>query len=301
MRLLSYKTMIPTNLPQDINIELLLSYFEEGTCKVSLNGSHKRNTYNDLIELSENADSSFKLTIGRRSLYHSLPEYMFHPIDRFENLAELNEKEEFQNALNAEEKEKENAHRFFAPLDIMLLQLRMDIRERLSVYTDTNKVIIDMLGDRMSQKQKDNRFIRQLLPLLPLCRNIRGNKTLLSIVLRKVFLEEDLHIETEIINEEYVDTNPRYQEHFSNDTDELYLGNTFDELTTTYIIHFWSDNECDEHFLHFIDEVEELRLFIQDYFLALGEQLCFKIVKDDEPLRLSDPVNFNYLNYNTNL
>ena len=58
---------------------------------------------------------------------------------------------------------------------------------------------------------------------------------------------------------------------------------------------------CDEHFLAFINDVEELRVFIQDWFLAVGEELRFNITQDSKPLRLNDEVFYNYLNYNTNI
>lgn len=296
------------NVPQDINIELLLSYLPPGTCKVRLGGLHKRNTYHDLVELAENADNTLELTIGRNSLYHVLPEYMFHPIDRFGGSAEMDEQERFQKEHKAQKVEVENAQKLFAPLDLMLLRLHMDTRERLSVYTDTDKIIIDLIGDKLTEKQKQNRFIRQIIPLLPSCRNIRGNNTLITMLLRKVFLNEDLLIEVQDLHQDFIDFDPnnpekpqRYQERLPGEVDSIYLGNEFQEQVTTYTVHYWSDDECNENFLRFIDEIEELRAFIQDYFIALDNIIRFEIVKDEEPLRLSDPDNYNYLNYNTNL
>ena len=226
---------------------------------------------------------------------------MFHPIDRFDSLLKTSEQEAFQKEYDIQKKEVENALQFFAPLDSLLLLLRMEIRERLSVYTDTNKVIIDMIGDRLTEKQKSNRFIRQLLPILPSCRNIRGNRTLITILLRKIFLKEVLWIEAKNDHHEFTDLEPRYQDSLSGEVGALYLGNVYQEQVTTYTVHYWSEEDCDENFLKFIDEVEELRAFIQDYFISLDEIIRFEIVKDDEPLRLSDQDKYNYLNYNTNL
>lgn len=82
---------------------------------------------------------------------------------------------------------------------------------------------------------------------------------------------------------------------------DCFAGNSYDEDTHTYTIHYWSDERCDELFPKFIKDVEEFRLFIQDYFLALGDILHFDIVTDAPPLRLNDNKKYNYLNYNTNL
>ena len=98
-----------------------------------------------------------------------------------------------------------------------------------------------------------------------------------------------------------MDPNPRYEDRLSGKLEAIYVGNKYDELALTYIIQFWPEDECNEHFLQFVDEVEMLRKFIQDYFLSVDEMLHFEIVKDEEPLRLSDNTKLNYLNYNTNI
>ncbi len=293
--------MLPKNIPSDINVELLLSYFPEGSCKVSITGLHKRNEYNDLIDIVENNDGTLLLNIGRHSLYNTLPETMFHPIDRFDNLPKFEEKERFAEEYEAQEKEKENAHRFFAPIDLMLLRLSTETRERLRVYTESDKIMMDILGDRITEEQRQNRFIRQVIPFLPSCKNIRGNKTLITLLLRKIFMEEGLQIKLKNQSHEFMDPNPRYEDCLSGKLEALYVGNKYDELALTYIIQFWPENECNECFLQFVDEVEMLRMFIQDYFLSLDEMLHFEIVKDEEQLRLSDDTKLNYLNYNTNI
>jgi hypothetical protein len=293
--------MLPRNIPQDINIELLLSYFPKGSCKVSLTGLHKRNVYNDLLDIEENLDGTLLLNIGRHGLYNALPEFMFHPIDRFDNLPKLEEKERFAEESEAQEQEKDNAHKFFAPIDLMLLLLRMETREKLKVYTESDKIMIDILGDRITEEQKKNRFIRQIIPFLPSCKNIRGNKTLISFMLRKIFTEEGINIRVQDKIHEFYDPNPRYKAHLPANLDAFYVDNRFDEQVLTYTIQFWPEEECNENFLQFVDEVETLRLFIQDYFLSLEQLLHFEIVKDEDPLRLSDEIKLNYLNYNTNV
>lgn len=293
--------MIPKNIPDDINAELLLSYFPEGSCKVSFSGLHKRNTYNDLIGLEENADGTLLLTIGRTSLYNTLPELMFHPVDRFGNLPDQNEKELFEQEYEAQEHEIENARKFFAPIDLQLLRLRMSVRERLEEYTKTDKILIGILGDEIGKEQRQNRFVKQIIPFLPYCRTIRGNKTSLTLMLRKVFKEEGLDINIHPKEYVFTDPDPRYDEHVGNDLDALYAGNTFSESATTYDIHYWSDEECNAHFLQFVEEIETLRQFVQDYFMAIDEILHFNLCCDGAPIVLSDETTYNYMNYNMNI
>lgn len=289
------------NIPEDINVELLLSYFPEGKCKVAFKGLHKRNSYKDIVDIEEKRDGTFIFSLGRNSLYNSLPEFMFHPIDRFDNLPKLEEKERFAEEYQKQEQEKENAFKFFAPIDILLLRLRVMVRERLNEFVDNNKVLIDIICDGLTEEQRTNRFIRHTLNFLPSCKTIRGDKTLLTFMLRKIFMEEGLKIETHHVIVTYKDEKPRYVDGLDAVLEDTYVGNVFDERTTIYDIHYWSDDDCDEHFLKFIEDISLFRCFIQDYFISIEETLRFNICKDEVPLRLSDDMVFNYLNYNTNL
>ena len=293
--------MLPRNIPDDINIEVLLSLFPEGQCKVAFTGTHKRNAYNDFMGLEELSNDTMQLHVGRASLYNALPESLFHPIDRFDNLSSKDDKEKFETEYDAQEREKEQAQKFFAPFDLLLLRLRMMVRERLEVYAETDKIMIDLLGYGITEAQKQNRFVQKTLPFLPFCKSIRGNKTYLTLMLRKVLMEEGLTIN--VCNEEhtFTDASPRYNILLGPEADSLYLGDTYVGQAITYHIHFWSEAECNASFMQFVEEVETFRKFIQDYYLAVDGILRFDISRDEEPLRLSDEMKYNYLNYNTNI
>lgn len=293
--------MLPKNIPEDINVELLLSYFPEGTCKVAFKGLHKRNSYKDVVDVEEKRDGTLLLNIGRNSLYNSLPEFMFHPIDRFDNIPKLEEKERFAEEYHKQEQEIENAYKFFAPIDTLLLRLRVVIRKTMNEYVDNNKVLIDIICDNLSEEQKSNRFVKHALVFIPSCKMIRGDKTLLTFMLRKIFMEEGLKIDKYDDIVTYTDKQPRYADGIDAILEESYVGNVFDERTTIYNIHYWSEEDCDEHFLKFVQDVNLFRCFVQDYFISVEETLRFDICSDDAPLRLSDDIVFNYLNYNANL
>ena len=124
---------------------------------------------------------------------------------------------------------------------------------------------------------------------------------MLTLLLRKVFMEEGLAIDICRQEATMTDEQPRYQESVDMEVGDGYVGNIFDDTITTYTIYYWSDDECGPQFLQFVREVEELRLFLMDYFLAIDEVLRFNISHDEPPLRLGDEIFYNYLNYNTNL
>ncbi|WP_287656460.1 hypothetical protein [Bacteroides sp.] len=289
-------------LPDDINIEDILSYLPKESYRVSVNGLHKRNSYKDIINYEETPDGKTEFHVGRNGLYNSLPEYMFHPINRFDNIPERERKERFAEEYAKQELEKENAHKFFSPIDVLLLDLKTKVKEKINQLSSDNIFIQNIIGDTLTEKEKSNRFIQRTIPFLPNCKRIRGNKTLITFMLRKVLFEEGLSLNKENIVSEIHDKEPQYNSKIEDfQLNSMYLGNEFSENIMTFTINYWSDEECSEHFNLFLEELETYRLFIKDYFFSIEDELCFHINSDYPTLRLADDIIYNYLNYNTNL
>ena len=291
------------HLPDDLRAEALLAYLPEGSCKVSVQGPHLRNAHKDIagLETLPEHDDVLMLQLGRNSLYTALPEVLFHQVDRFSNLPAQHEKERFAEEYEEQEKEKEQARQFFMPIDLRLLSLRVDVYRQLADVMQYNTVLENMLTDRLTAEQRENRLIRQFIHFLPACRYIRGNRTLLTWMLRKVLIDEGLKIEVVEKVVTYDDDTPRYDDCVGGVLGEGFLGNTYDDTVVCYQIHYWPEGQCDEHFMTLMDELEQMRIFVQDYFLSVEETLQFEVAYDDVPLRLSDDLAFNYLNYNANL
>ena len=120
-------------------------------------------------------------------------------------------------------------------------------------------------------------------------------------MLRKVFMKENLCIGINEEKQTFTDHHPRYSLELGSCIDGLYLGNTFYEQAITYQIHYWSEEDCNEHFFQFVEELETFRQFVQDYFIALDGILRFNISNDEESLLLSDETKYNFMNYNMNI
>lgn len=292
--------VVPENIPQDINAEVLLGFFPQDTFRVKFCGLHKRNAYNDILEI-EKEQEKFLLHLGRNSLYNSLPEFLFHSIDRFDNIPEREKKQRFSEEYAKQEKEKEQAYKFFSPIDTLLFQLRLEVRERLNKYVESNTLIQDILLDKLTAEQRENRFIKRTTPYISSCKTIRGNRTLITLLLRKVLAEEGLKINVKSKQTEFTDEEPRYGNSVGCEIGDVYVGNTFSESVITYSISYWSDEDCDEDFLTFVNDLEVFRKFVQDYFISVDSILVFDVSKDTSPLRISDTTLYNYLNYNTNI
>ena len=292
--------IVPENVPQDINAEVFLGFFPQGTFRVKFCGLHKRNAYNDILEI-EKEQEKFLLHLGRNSLYNSLPEFLFHSIDRFDNIPEKEKKQRFSEEYAKQEKEKEQAYKFFSPIDTLLFQLRLEVRERLNKYVESNTVIQDILLDKLTAEQRENRFIKRTTPYISSCKTIRGNRTLITLLLRKVLAEEGLKINVKSKQTEFTDEEPRYGNSEGCEIGDVYVGNTYSESVITYSISYWSDEDCNEDFLPLVNDLEVFRQFVQDFFISVDSILVFDVSKDTSPLRISDTTLYNYLNYNTNI
>lgn len=292
--------IVPENVTQDINAEVFLGFFPQGTFRVKFCGLHKRNAYNDILEI-EKEQEKFLLHLGRNSLYNSLPEFLFHSIDRFDNIPEKEKKQRFSEEYAKQEKEKEQAYKFFSPIDTLLFQLRLEVRERLNKYVESNTVIQDILLDKLTAEQRENRFIKRTTPYISSCKTIRGNRTLITLLLRKVLAEEGLKINVKSKQTEFTDEEPRYGNSEGCEIGDVYVGNTYSESVITYSISYWSDEDCNEDFLPLVNDLEVFRQFVQDYFISVDSILVFDVSKDTSPLRISDTTLYNYLNYNTNI
>lgn len=294
------KNIVPENVPQDINAEVFLGLSPQDTFRVKFCGLHKRNAYNDILEIEKEQDK-FLLHLGRNSLYNSLPEYLFHSIDRFDNIPEREKKHRFSEEYAKQEREKEQAYKFFSPIDTLLFQLRLEIRDRLNKYVESNTVIQNILLDKLTKEQRKNRFIKRTIPYISSCKTIRGNRTLITLLLRKVLADEDIKINVKNKRTEFIDEEPRYGNSEGCKIGDVYVGNTYSESVITYSISYWSDEECNEKFLLFANDLELFRQFVQDYFISVDSVLVFDVSKDSSPLRISDTTLYNYLNYNTNI
>ena len=292
--------IVPENVPQDINAEVFLGFFPQGTFRVKFCGLHKRNAYNDILEI-EKEQEKFLLHLGRNSLYNSLPEFLFHSIDRFDNIPEKEKKQRFSEEYAKQEKEKEQAYKFFSPIDTLLFQLRLEVRERLNKYVESNTVIQDILLDKLTAEQRENRFIKRTTPYISSCKTIRGIRTLITLLLRKVLAEEGLKINVKSKQTEFTDEESRYGNSEGCEIGDVYVGNTYSESVITYSISYWSDEDCNEDFLPLVNDLEVFRQFVQDYFVSVDSILVFDVSKDTSPLRISDTTLYNYLNYNTNI
>jgi len=291
------------SIPLDIKAETLLSYLPRDRRKIELKGSHKRNAYEDISDISVDESGTVNIAISRNGIYDILPESLFHPIDRFDNIPANEYKEKFKEECEQQQIEEDNARKYFQPFDDVLMELSAIIAESKNDETYTH-MLENIVCDSLPDIYRNNRFVKKAKEYVPICRNIRGNKSLLSLMLRHILFDE--HIKIYDCHEQSLikDAKPRYNSRLDDDTssdNEFFLGNEFDEDITIYTIHYWNEEECGENFLTFVNDMNVFEDFLNEYFMGVESCLKFNISTASLPVRLSDEVFYTFLDYNTNI
>lgn len=291
------------NIPLDIKAETILAYLPKDKTAIELKGSHNRNAYEDIVAINEDESGIINVAIARNGIYDILPESLFHPIDRFDNIPANEYKERFKEECEQQQIEEDNARKFFKSFDNILMELSTIVYELKNDISYSN-ILKDILCDRLSERYKNNSFIKKATEYLPICHRIRGNKSLLLLMLRRILFDEHIRI-SECLRQNIIrDSEPRYNyrlvDSISSDED-YFLGNEFDEDITTYSILYWNEDEYGQDFLAFVKEMSVFEDFLNEYFMGIETYMKFNITKTSLPVRLSDEVFYTYLNYNTNI
>ena len=288
------------NVPSDLKAEAQMNYLPREERTVSICGSHKRNAYEDFSSITADELDRLHISVKRNGLYDILPEGLFHPIDRFENIGANEYKERFIEEVEQQQLEESNARAFFAAIDTSLIELSAIVAQYKDKYSD-NGVVGRIICDRLPENYRENRFVIRTMAYIPHCHTIRGNKPLLSLMLRKTLYDEDVTLAGEVTSSLIIDDRPSYCTVIdAKDSDCMYLGNEFEEDITGYAVRYWKDTECNGNFPGFIKEISVYENFLNDYFIGIESRLRFVIFTGTSLVRFDDQ-HYNYLDYNTNL
>lgn len=288
-------------LPADLKAEAFVNYLEASPLRIELCGMHKRNAYEDILSVNDE-DGVLRICLSRQGLYDILPEALFHPVDRFENIPANEYKERFAEECELQQIEETNARRYFAAYDDLLFALDCELDRIKQVYYSTNEVLVEIIIDNMPDEYRRNRFVKKLMPYLPQCRKLRGDRTLITLMLRKTLKDEGIKLEIHNNNRFHKDIQPLYNTELDSPLDHTcYLGNEYYESVTEYIVRYWDQDECNESFLLFVDDIRVLENFVNDYFASIESSIKFIVESESLSVRLSDDKYFNYLDYNTNI
>lgn len=297
------------NIPSDIRAEIINNYLGAVKKELIFRGNHKRNAYQDILSILRD-DNVWKIELSKYGLYDILPEQLFHPIDRFDNIPANEYKERFEEEVEQQRVEEDNARTFFSLYDKFIFDLSSAVSQLKEREYSDNHLLIDIICDRLPEKYSSNKFVSHIKEFTPHCKSIRGNASMITFMLRKVLADEGLRLVECNGRIEFEDKDPRYNYKLNNgenartlcgDSDDWYLGSCYDEDVLYYDVHYWNDDFCDESFLKTVSEIRVFEDFVNDFFMGVETAVHFNIYALAMPVRLSDELCCNYLDYNTNL
>lgn len=268
------------------------------------NGMHERTAKGDELVTtvtSTTKRNTIKYQLKRDSIYHILPEYLFHPLDRYAGTE--GDKEAFLEKRTAQKKIEEEAKEYFYPFDKVLNDLRIKYQTYLndSILNNERFIIDFIIGD--DAVDKNNPFIRACLPYLLYLRGSRGSDALLTLALKMTFGAQMTGYAVRLM-ERPVDIDAGSC-HMSLDgcIDDLFCGNQYVDWTEVITIGYQTSIASSEDIDRINKELTDFMHFFrrrflsdsQDIEITFGDYRKIPVLSDnsaDGPL---------FLNYNTQL
>lgn len=280
---------------RDTNVPLKIAY--------AFKGVHERTAKGDHVQISATTSAKrnlLKYSVKRDSLYHILPEYLFHPLDRYADTE--GDKEAFMQKRNAQQQVERDALEYFHPFDVIYQKLRTKFQHKLNdEIVSHNTFIADfIIGGHKVNIQ--NEFIFRCLPCIEWLRANRGNQKMEDVVLKYAFNDEIVSSHRTLKDVwQTIDSSV----HMSLDgtLDDLFVGNWFCTSVYTIEARFQTAITSESHIQKLISDVAEFEDFFQKWFLPISSRLHidFGDFKKVPILCVGTPDNDLFLNYNTQL
>lgn len=242
-----------------------------------------------------------KYILRRDSLYHILPEYLFHPIDRYVDCNDNEEK--LKQCYNEQKRTEEDALKFFYPFDKTLLEERLKFQAYLNDRILRNNTFIADFISQGYRVNKKNPFIISAYPCIQWLREYRGVNRAIKTALYIAFGGSVARYQ---VSTKEVNVNLNADEiHFSLDTtiDDLFCGNYYtdveDEFKLSYQVKILSQKQIET--LH--KQINEFIGFFNLWFLGLNQKLKIEFGDYLKAPILTSGMSGNdlFLNYNTQL
>lgn len=267
-------------------------------------GTHERTAKGDEMTISVASSAkrnAITYRLKRDSLYHILPEDLFHPLDRYANCD--GDKETFLENRTAQKEIERDALEYFHPFDTVLTHLRVRFQECLNSYILGNeRFIIDFITENESI-DKNNTYIKSALPYILRLRADRGSKALIILLVNAVF------------GSGLVDFSCRYMEipieidpiscHITLDgeIDSLFCGETIMNWIEVFEIKFQLELKTHEEIEQTTHDIKDFIKFIGRWFLSDRQtvNITFGDFSKDPVISDNSIEGGLFLNYNTQL
>lgn len=302
------RPIIPRETEADFAISVIMPIVNEKTkgkvaYSYEFEGLADRTASGDLLSIDvknkTNANTSVKFSLKRDSIYHILPEYLFHPIDRYSGTGDdLNE---FDKRYKEQEEQESNALTYFKFFDLNYqnLKVRFQLWLNDNIFKD-NQFLSDYLSSDYVFN-KENILIKAILPCILWLRNYRGNKDMIEQAIGLAFAENAV-VKYDWINSR-VELNESIHTSLDGNIDDLYCAPTFQTGSYTWRVRYQTNIDTKERLDEQKVAVMEFSEFFRKWFLNVEDSLIIEFGDWNAVPELADKDDINgvFLNYSTQL
>lgn len=299
---------IPKEVDADVATSILIPCIDvnsEGKVMYTYDfkGVSERTALGDVLTITiknkQNDNQCVTFSLKRDSLYHILPEYLFHPLDRY--LGADGDTEEFEKRYKEQEEQEKNALTYFRPFDRHFQELRIKHQKWLNDNIFNGNQFI---SDYLTSGYKFNRFnpfIQAVYPCIPWLRNNRGNLDMIKVALGYAFIGKAT------IQRKWKKENMPLSESVASNVggviDNLFLGSTHRCGSYNWHVIYQTEIENEDSLDKLKRLVREFEVFFSDWFLSIEETLTveFGDWKAKPELTIKNQENGIFLNYSTQL
>lgn len=302
------KPIIPKGLDADVTMSVVIPQVDMAANKSVLysyefKGVSERTALGDnlciYIRKRQNTSSNVKFSLKRDSLYHILPEYLFHPLDHY--LGTDGDTEEFDKRYKEQEEQKNRALTYFKPFDRQIQLLRIGFQRWLNenIFSG-NQFVADFITEGY-EVNKNNPYINAVYPCIYWIRSFRGNDDMIETALGYAFggnasvIKEHQEAKIPISDEVSCTIGSKF--------DEIYCGATYNDWRNVWSVFFQTEIKSEQHLNLMKEQLREFSIFFSSWFLSVeddmlvefGDRLAVPILQANKH---SDGI---YLNYSTQL
>lgn len=302
------KPNIPKELDADVAMSVVIRHMDSAADKkpcysYEFKGVSERTALGDNLDIivrnRQTAVPLVKFSLKRDSLYHILPEYLFHPLDHY--LGTDGDTEEFDKRYKDQEEQKNNALTYFKPFDQHYQQIRTSYQQWLNenIFSG-NQFLSDFITDGY-EVNLNNPYIKAVYPCLPWVRDFRGNDEMIKTALGYAFIG-NADIEKECV-EEIIPISDNVPSRVGGSLDNLYCGTTFIDKIWVWKVFYQTEIKTEAQLKMIKTQIREFNEFFSSWFLSLEDKLIIsfgdKLAKPDL-CKIGDTKGV-FLNYSTQL
>lgn len=302
------KPILPKELDADVALSVIIPHAEAAAdvapvCSYEFLGVSERTALGDDLTVSiknrQNASPAIKFSLKRDSLYHILPEYLFHSLDHY--LGVNGDTEEFDKKYKEQEEQKNKALTYFKPFDCHFQQLRSHYQQWLNEHVFSgNHFLADFITEGFNVNLR-NPFIMAVYTCIPWLRDYRGNEEMIKTALGYAFKgHADVHKMSAEVDTPIQDTVPTQ---VGASLGRLFCGATFKEKQTVWSVFYQTEIPTAQDLRTLREQIKEFQQFFSQWFLPIesdlkiefGNQFALPLLADSKELKGV------FLNYSTQL